>query len=121
MKYTQKSLLLALSLLVLIAASSVASAQSAQRDRPTPINVDAPILPTVASVRCREGVIEVSFTDKSSEWVKTARSCGSIPTPPPGQKWICDVVCTDTHGCTWCCRGHYTKDDIRRFDRKKKG
>lgn len=87
---------------------------------PGQINVDAPLLPTVASVRCREGLIEVSFNDKPLEWVKTStRSCGSVPTPPGQQKWICDVSCTDSHGCSWCCRGHYTKGDVRRFERKR--
>ena len=81
------------------------------------IRVDAPLLPVVASVRCTEGVIEVSFKDKPSEWVKTTtKSCGTIATPPPGQKWVCDVGCTDSHGCTWCCHGHYTKNDVRRFE-----
>lgn len=87
--------------------------------KPGQINVGAPLLPTVASVRCREGVIEVSFIDKPSEWVKApTRSCGSPPPPPPGEKWICDVGCTDSDGCTWCCRGHYTKDDVRHYERK---
>jgi hypothetical protein len=88
--------------------------------KPGQINVDAPLLPTVASVRCRDGLIEVSFNDKPSEWVKTStRSCGSVVTPPPEQKWVCDVSCVDSHGCSWCCRGHYTKGDIRRFERKR--
>jgi hypothetical protein len=118
----KKSLLLATSLLMLIAASVSAFAQSTKvAPNPAQINVDAPLLPVVASVRCRDGVIEVSFKDNPSEWVKTAtRSCGSIPTPPPGQKWVCDEGCSDSHGCTWCCRGHYTKGDVRATQRKKK-
>jgi hypothetical protein len=83
---------------------------------PATIKVVAPTLPAVTA-RCTKGVIEVNFSDKSSEWLKVAgKTCGSSPTPPVGQRWICDKSCTDSHGCTWCCEGHYTKGDVRRYD-----